>query len=57
MGKILCEEEGVACGSDGFHFPIKVMDKCQVRCFRTKLEDFEAKNNTNIRQKIKTKCT
>ena len=31
------------------------MNKCQARCFRTKLKDFEAKNNKNIRQKIKTK--
>lgn len=55
MGKILSEEEVAAYVSDGFHFPIPVMNKCQARSFRTKLEDFEAKNDKNIRQKIKTK--
>ena len=55
MAKILTEEEVAAYGRDGFHFPIQVMNKCQARQFRTNLEDFEAKNNKNIRQKIKTK--
>ena len=52
MGKILSEEEVAAYVSDGFHFPIPVMNKCQARSFRTKLKDFEAKNDKNIRQKI-----